>query len=76
MPILKVNYKINNVCVGYNKTLKSVVLEITTNGSISQKMLFEKLLKNSTWFNVFTKEHNEIPEPEQILQHNKQQRLY
>ena len=31
-------------------------------------MLYEKQRKADTWFNVLTKEHNEIPEPEPIVQ--------
>ena len=69
MPVLNVNYKINNVYVGYSKTMESLVLEITTNGSISpEDALREAAQKLMTWFNVLTKEHNEIPEPEAIVQ--------
>jgi DNA-directed RNA polymerase subunit alpha len=46
-----------------------LVLEITTNGSISpEDALREAAQKLMTWFNVLTKEHNEIPEPEAIVQ--------
>ena len=69
MPVLNVNYKINNVYVGYSKTMESLVLEITTNGSISPEDALRKAAqKLTTWFNVLTKEHNEIPEPEPIVQ--------
>jgi DNA-directed RNA polymerase subunit alpha len=62
MPVLKVNYKINNVYIGYSKTTESLILEITTNGSISpEKALSQAAQKLMTWFSFLTSEQNLTP---------------
>merc|ERR1712100_789812 len=61
MPVLKVNYKINNVYLGYSKTTESLILEITTNGSVSpEKALSEAAQKLMTWFSFLTSEQNDV----------------
>lgn len=78
MPIVKVNYKINNIYVSHNKTTESLVLEITTNGSITpEKAVSEAAKKLMLWFGNLTNEENlkpeqitlqqPIPQPEVIL---------
>jgi DNA-directed RNA polymerase subunit alpha len=63
MPVLKVNYKINNVYLGYSKTTESLILEITTNGSVSpEKALSEAAQKLMTWFSFLTSEQNLAPQ--------------
>jgi DNA-directed RNA polymerase subunit alpha len=53
MPVLKVNYKINNVYLGYSKTTESLILEVTTNGSVSpEKALSEAAQKLMTWLST------------------------
>ena len=65
MPVLKVNYKINNVYLGYSKTTESLILEITTNGSVSpEKSLSEAAQKLMTWFSFLTSEQNLAPQKE------------
>ena len=65
MPVLKVNYKINNVYLGYSKTTESLILEITTNGSVSpEKALSEAAKKLMTWFSFLTSEQNLAPQKE------------
>ena len=65
MPVLKVNYKINNVYLGYSKTTESLILEITTNGSVSpEKALSEAAQKLMTWFSFLTNEQNLAPQKE------------
>ena len=65
MPVLKVNYKINNVYLGYSKTTESLILEITTNGSVSpEKALSEAAQKLMTWFSFLTSEQNLAPQKE------------
>ena len=65
MPVLKVNYKINNVYLGYSKTTESLILEITTNGSVSpEKALSEAAQKLMTWFSMLTSEQNLTPQKE------------
>jgi DNA-directed RNA polymerase subunit alpha len=65
MPVLKVNYKINNVYIGYSKTTESLILEITTNGSVSpEKALSEAAQKLMTWFSFLTSEQNLTPQTE------------
>jgi DNA-directed RNA polymerase subunit alpha len=62
MPVLKVNYKINNVYLGYSRTTESLILEITTNGSVSpEKALSEAAQKLMTWFSFLTSEQNLTP---------------
>lgn len=57
MPVIKVNYKINNVYLSYNKTTESLILEITTNGSITpEKALSEAAQKLMSWFSNLTEE--------------------
>ena len=65
MPVLKVNYKINNVYLGYSKTTESLILGITTNGSVSpEKALSEAAQKLMTWFSFLTSEQNLAPQKE------------
>lgn len=57
MPVLKVNYSINNVYLSYNKTTESLILEITTNGSITpEKALSEAAQNLMLWFSTLTQE--------------------
>jgi len=66
MPIIKVNYNINNTYVGYNKTVESLSLEITTNGSITpEKALSDAAKILMSWFGDLTNE--ESLKPEQII---------
>jgi DNA-directed RNA polymerase subunit alpha len=59
MPVIKVNYKINNVYVSYNKTTESLILEITTNGSLTpEKALSEAAQKLMLWFSNLTQEED------------------
>ena len=78
MPIVKVNYKINNIYVSHNKTTESLILEITTNGSLTpEKAVSEAYKKLMLWFSHLTNEENlkpeqvtveqPIPQPEIIL---------
>ena len=78
MPIVKVNYKINNIYVSHNKTTESLILEITTNGSLTpEKAVSEASKKLMLWFSHLTNEENlkqeqvtveqPIPQPEIIL---------
>lgn len=63
MPVLKVNYKINNVYLGYSKTTESLILEVTTNGSVSpEKALSEAAQKLMTWFSCLTSEQSLAPQ--------------
>ena len=65
MPVLKVNYKINNVYLGYSKTTESLILEVTTNGSVSpEKALSEAAQKLMTWFSCLTSEQSLTPQKE------------
>jgi DNA-directed RNA polymerase subunit alpha len=66
MPVLKVNYKVNNVYIGYSRTTESLLLEITTNGSISpEKALSEAAQKLMTWFSFLTSEQSLMPQEEE-----------
>ena len=78
MPVVQVNYKINNIYVSRNKTNESLLLEITTNGSITpEKAVSEAAKKLMIWFSSLTNEENlkpeqidiqqTIPQPEVIL---------
>jgi DNA-directed RNA polymerase subunit alpha len=78
MPIVKVNYKINNIYVSHNKTTESLLLEITTNGTITPEKAVSKAAKKlMLWFSNLTNEENlkpeqitlqqPIPQPEVIL---------
>lgn len=59
MPVVKVNYNINDVYISYNQTIESLDLEITTNGSITpEKALSEASQKLMLWFNKLTNEEN------------------
>jgi len=61
MPIVRVNFKIKNVYTGYSKTTESLILEVTTNGSISpEKALSEAAQKLRDWFSLLTNEENLI----------------
>ena len=69
MPVLKVNYKINNVYVGYSKTTESLILEITTNGSISpEKALSEAAQKLIMWLSFLTNEQDLTPQKEIVIE--------
>jgi DNA-directed RNA polymerase subunit alpha len=62
MPIVAVNFRTKNVYTGYSKTTESLILEITTNGSISpEKALSEAAQKLRDWFSLLTDEENLIP---------------
>jgi DNA-directed RNA polymerase subunit alpha len=62
MPIVGVNFRTKNVYTGYSKTTESLILEITTNGSISpEKALSEAAQKLRDWFSLLTDEENLIP---------------
>ena len=78
MPVLKVNYTVNNIYLSYNKTTESLILEITTNGSITpEKALSEAAQKLMFWFSNLTQEKDltlenskiqqSLPPPEIIL---------
>ena len=55
MPVLKVNYTIKKVYVGYNQTIDSLVLEITTNGSLTpEEALSQGAKKLTNWFGMLT----------------------
>jgi DNA-directed RNA polymerase subunit alpha len=61
MPVVRVNFRIKNVYTGYSKTTESLILEITTNGSISpEKALSEAAQKLRDWFSLLTNEENLI----------------
>jgi DNA-directed RNA polymerase subunit alpha len=52
MPVINVNYKINNTYINYNKTIECLDIEIITNGSITpEKALSEAAEKLTIWFN-------------------------
>jgi len=66
MPVLKVNFKITNVYIGYSKTTESLILEITTNGSISPEKALSYAAQNlMNWFSLLTNEVNLEP-PEKV----------
>ena len=55
MPVLKVNYTIKKIYVGYNQTIDSLVLEITTNGSLTpEEALSQGAKKLANWFGMLT----------------------
>ena len=55
MPVLKVNYTIKKVYVGYNQTIDSLVLEITTNGSLTpEEALSQGAKRLANWFGMLT----------------------
>jgi DNA-directed RNA polymerase subunit alpha len=57
MPVINVNYKINHIYISYNKTIESLDLEITTNGSITpEKALNDAAEKLMIWFSSLTNE--------------------
>ena len=59
MPVLQVNYTINNLYISYNETSESLELEITTNGSITpEKALFNASQKLMSWFSSLISEEN------------------
>lgn len=67
MPVVNVNFKVNNVYLSYNKTEESLALDITTNGSITP----EKALSNAAkqlreWFGDLTNEENLKPENKNV----------
>jgi DNA-directed RNA polymerase subunit alpha len=59
MPVIKVNYRINNLYISYNQTSESLELEITTNGSITpEKALIDASQKLMFWFSNIVDEEN------------------
>jgi DNA-directed RNA polymerase subunit alpha len=57
MPVVKVNYNINDIYISYNKTIESLEVEITTNGSITpEKALSQAAQKLMLWFKDLTNE--------------------
>jgi DNA-directed RNA polymerase subunit alpha len=69
MPVLKVNYSINNVYLSYNKTTESLILEITTNGSITpEKALSEAAQNLMLWFSTLTQKKDLTLENSKIQQ--------
>jgi DNA-directed RNA polymerase subunit alpha len=57
MPVINVNYKINNIYISYNKTIEALDLEITTNGSITpEKALNDAAETLMIWFRSLTNE--------------------
>lgn len=69
MPVLNVNYSINNVYLSYNKTTESLILEITTNGSITpEKALSEAAQNLMLWFSTLTQEKDLTLENSKIQQ--------
>jgi len=64
-PFINRCYKINNVYLGYSKTTESLILEVTTNGSVSpEKALSEAAQKLMTWFSCLTSEQSLAPQKE------------
>lgn len=63
MPVINVNYKINNIYISHNNTKESLLFEITTNGSITpEKAISEAAKKLMLWFTNLTNEENLKPE--------------
>jgi DNA-directed RNA polymerase subunit alpha len=63
MPVIKVNYKINNIYISKTKIVESLDLEITTNGSLSpQEALNQAAEKLALWFNnlIYSENFNKI----------------
>ena len=59
MPVIKVNYRINNLYISYNQTTESLELEITTNGSITpENALIDASQKLMFWFSNIVDEEN------------------
>jgi DNA-directed RNA polymerase subunit alpha len=59
MPVLNVDYKINNLYVSYNETKESLEINITTNGTITpEKALSIAAQKLMFWFSSLTNEEN------------------
>lgn len=59
MPVIKVNYRINNLYISYNQTTEYLELEITTNGSITpEKALIDASQKLMFWFSNIVDEEN------------------
>jgi DNA-directed RNA polymerase subunit alpha len=57
MPVIRVNYTINDTYISYDKTIESLNLEIITNGSITpEKALSQAAEKLISWFNILKKE--------------------
>jgi DNA-directed RNA polymerase subunit alpha len=74
MPVLKVNYTIKKVYTGYNQTTDSLVLQITTNGSLTpEEALNYGARKLTNWFSALTTIENVDPEEtkqiEPIIEH-------
>ena len=77
MPVIKVNYKVNQIYISYNEIMESLTFEITTNGSLTpEKALSKAAQKLMLWFKILTNEENfkaehsnqqKIPTPEIIL---------
>jgi DNA-directed RNA polymerase subunit alpha len=57
MPVIKVNYELNNTYISYNQTVESLNLEIITNGSITpEKALSDACEKLINWFTILRNE--------------------
>ena len=74
MPVLKVNYTIKKVYTGYNQTTDSLVLEITTNGSLTpEEALNYGARKLTNWFGALTTietiDQEETKQIEQVIEH-------
>ena len=74
MPVINVNYKINNIYISYNKTFEVIEFEITTNGSITPEEALNKASqKLIMWFSNFTNEkffEPEVNQPEINIEKN------
>lgn len=74
MPVINVNYKINNIYISYNKTFEVIEFEITTNGSITPEEALNKASqKLIMWFSNFTNEkffEPEVSQPEINIEKN------
>lgn len=74
MPVINVNYKINNIYISYNKTFEVIEFEITTNGSITPEEALNKASqKLIMWFSNFTNEkffEPELTQPEINIEKN------
>lgn len=67
MPVVNVNFKINNVYLSYNKTEESLALDITTNGSLTpEKALSKAAQQLMEWFGDLTNEENLKPENKNV----------
>jgi DNA-directed RNA polymerase subunit alpha len=57
MPVIKVNYNVNDFYISKNKTVEILTLEITTNGSISPENALNQAVKTlMSWFSDLANE--------------------